>query len=44
MTGPKKRVWLVHGEPDRSNALRAALDDEHGGAVDVAVLGETVEI
>ncbi|WP_193211568.1 MBL fold metallo-hydrolase RNA specificity domain-containing protein [Luteolibacter marinus] len=44
MTGPKKRVWLVHGEPDRSNALRDALANQHDGDVDVAVLGETVEI
>jgi metallo-beta-lactamase family protein len=43
ITGPKSRVWLVHGESGRSNALRDALTDEHDGAVDVAVLGETVE-
>ena len=44
ITGPKSRVWLIHGEPDRASALRDALVDEHDGAVDVAVLGETVEI
>jgi metallo-beta-lactamase family protein len=44
MTGPKKRTWLVHGESTRSDALRDALTDEFGGAVDVAVLGETVTI
>ncbi|RYD48483.1 MAG: MBL fold metallo-hydrolase, partial [Verrucomicrobiaceae bacterium] len=44
MTGPKQRTWLVHGEPERANSLRDALTDQHDGAVDVAVLGETVEI
>ena len=44
MTGPKQRVWLVHGEPDRANSLRDALTSQHDGAVDVAVLGETVVI
>lgn len=44
ITGPKKNVWLVHGEQDRANAFRAALVNEHAGAVDVAVLGESVEI
>lgn len=42
MTGPKSKVWLVHGEPDRANALRAALVNEHSGDVGVAVLGDTV--
>ena len=44
MTGPKKNVWLVHGEPERALSLRAAMVDEHDGSIDVAVLGETVEI
>ncbi len=44
ITGPKKNVWLVHGEPERSNSLRAALANEHDGAIDVAVLGESFEI
>jgi metallo-beta-lactamase family protein len=44
ITGPKKNVWLVHGEPERANALRAALANEHDGAIDVAVLGESFEI
>ncbi|WP_035601390.1 MBL fold metallo-hydrolase [Haloferula sp. BvORR071] len=44
ITGPKKQVWLVHGEPERANALRAALASEHDGAIDVAVLGESFEI
>jgi len=42
MSGPKKRVWLVHGEPTRSTAFRDALGDEHPGEVSVATLGETV--
>jgi len=44
ITGPKTHVWLVHGEAERAIALRAAMVDEHDGSVDVAVLGETVEI
>ena len=44
ITGPKKNVWLVHGEPERANSLRAALANEHHGAIDVAVLGESFEI
>ncbi|MCW1884257.1 MBL fold metallo-hydrolase [Luteolibacter flavescens] len=44
MTGPKTNVWLVHGEPQRANSLRDALTSQHDGAVDVAVLGEEVEI
>jgi metallo-beta-lactamase family protein len=42
MTGEKKRVWLVHGEPSRSEALREALCEIHHGPVDVAQLGEDV--
>ncbi|MCW1926154.1 MBL fold metallo-hydrolase [Luteolibacter arcticus] len=44
MTGPKKNVWLIHGEPERANSLRDALTSQHDGAIDVAVLGETVKI
>ena len=39
-TGPKKRVWLVHGEPQSSDALREALQDRHDAPVEVAKLGE----
>ena len=43
--GPKKNVFLVHGEPERSEALRAALAERHqGGAVAVAKLHESVEL
>lgn len=45
MTGPKKKVWLVHGEQSRSEAFCEALTEVHGnnGEVSVGVLGETVE-
>jgi len=41
--GPKKKVWLVHGEPDHAEALREALAAKHSGEVVVARLGQTVE-
>ncbi len=43
MGGPKSRVWLVHGEEQRSEALRQALAEIHDGEVRAGVLGETVE-
>ncbi len=43
MSGKKAKVWLVHGEEEKSTALRDALRKEHAGDVEVAVLGETVE-
>lgn len=43
ITGPKSRVWLVHGEPAAATALRAALQPTHTGTVEIAVLGETAE-
>jgi metallo-beta-lactamase family protein len=43
--GPKSRVFLVHGEPERSAALKAALDEKHAdGKVEVAVLNQHVEL
>jgi metallo-beta-lactamase family protein len=43
-TGPKKRVWLVHGDQEPAHALREALAGKHhGGSVEIAALGETVE-
>jgi metallo-beta-lactamase family protein len=43
-TGPKKRVWLVHGESDHSEALQQALaEKQHGGTVEISKLGTTVE-
>jgi len=43
MSGPKSKVWLVHGEQERSEILCEALREFHGGSVDVAVLGESVD-
>lgn len=43
MTGPKKRVWLVHGEKDSSSALCDALQKEHRGSVEIGELGTEVE-
>lgn len=43
--GPKKRVFLVHGEPERSQALQSALSERHpGGSVEVATLLQQVEL
>ena len=45
ITGPKKNVFLVHGEPERSEALRKALAEMHkGGQVAVAQLHESVTL
>jgi metallo-beta-lactamase family protein len=41
-TGPKHRVWLVHGEPANAEALREALQARHGGVVEVAQPGAEV--
>ena len=43
MTGPKQRVWLVHGEPDSAANLREDLMAVHGGSIEVAELGGEVE-
>jgi metallo-beta-lactamase family protein len=42
-TGSKRRVWLVHGEAEKSAILREALQQRHGNPVEVGVLGESVE-
>jgi len=42
MTGPKERVFLVHGEPNASQALKEALDQQHDGKIEVAVQGREV--
>ncbi len=42
ITGPKKKVWLVHGEPTRSAALAEELGKNHDGEVQVAELGMEV--
>ncbi len=43
ITGPKTRVWLIHGEPDSALALRAGLMAVHTGSIEVAQLGTEVE-
>ena len=42
-TGPKTRVWLVHGETDSSANLREGLQALHDGSIEVAELGAEVE-
>lgn len=42
MSGPKSKVWLVHGEAEHSVALQAALAEVHSGEIAVAELGKTV--
>ena len=43
--GPKKRVFLVHGEPERSDALKAGLEMAFPGPkVEVAKQGQTVDL
>ncbi|MBL9152687.1 MAG: MBL fold metallo-hydrolase [Verrucomicrobiales bacterium] len=42
--GPKEKVWLVHGEPERSHALAEALRARHpGGEISTPQWKETVE-
>ena len=43
-TGKKEKVWLVHGEQSRSEAFCEALREIHDGDVEVARLGEEVNI
>lgn len=42
-TGPKNKVWLVHGETLASETLCQALREKHSGEVAVGVLGTEVE-
>jgi metallo-beta-lactamase family protein len=42
-TGPKERVWLVHGEPEAAAALQEGLRKIHDGTVEVAEPGVVVE-
>jgi metallo-beta-lactamase family protein len=45
ISGPKSRVFLVHGEPTRTEALRLALSAKHPqGQVEAASLLRTVEL
>jgi metallo-beta-lactamase family protein len=41
-TGPKQKVWLVHGEPENAGLLRNALALRHSGSIEVARLGDEV--
>lgn len=41
-TGPKTKVWLVHGETERSQILRDAIAARHSGEVTLGVLGTEV--
>ena len=43
MTGKKEKVWLVHGEEERSQIFCEALREVHDGEVEVGVLGKEVE-
>jgi metallo-beta-lactamase family protein len=43
ITGPKKRVWLVHGEPESAARLREGLVTLHSGSIEIAQLGTEVE-
>ena len=36
ISGPKKNVFLVHGEPERAQALQSALKEKHEGRIEVA--------
>lgn len=43
MTGPRSKVWLVHGELEHSEALKAALAPLHtSGSVEIGRLGTEV--
>jgi metallo-beta-lactamase family protein len=45
ITGPKKHVWLVHGEPERSTALQAAMRTKFPQhEVTVASMGMSVTV
>jgi metallo-beta-lactamase family protein len=43
MTGPRERVWLVHGETDAAHSLQTALSSLHGHPVEVGLLGDSVQ-
>ncbi len=42
--GPKRNVWLVHGERDRAEVLRDALVKRHPGSIEIGQPGVTVEV
>lgn len=43
MGGKRSKVWLIHGEEERSEKLRAALAEIHDGDIQLGELGRTVE-
>lgn len=43
MGGSKERVFLVHGEPEQSEALRDTLQERHDGVIEVAHWKSSVE-
>ena len=43
LSGRKEQTWLVHGEPERSQALQNALRETHQATVEVGRLGQTIE-
>ena len=44
MTGSKAKVFLVHGETENSQKLKDALDQQHDGLIELAVLGREVVV
>ena len=44
ITGPKERVFLVHGEKEQSHALCETLRERHDGQISVPAWKSTVEI
>lgn len=43
IAGPKKRVWLVHGEPEPLGKLQTALQSRHKHPVEIGAIGSEVE-
>jgi metallo-beta-lactamase family protein len=43
MDGSREEVWIVHGEPERSASLAAALRERHRGRIEVAARGQMTE-
>ena len=43
ISGPKQRVWLVHGEAENAEKLRIALAERSGSAIEIGTLGSEVE-
>jgi metallo-beta-lactamase family protein len=43
ISGPKQRVWLVHGEAENAEKLRIALAERSGSSIEIGTLGSEVE-